>query len=512
MTQQMQGAGMSPRVHDFLASVVVFLVALPLCMGIAIASGVSPAAGIISGIVGGLLVGAISGSPLLVSGPAAGLVVLVWEMTRDFGLAALGVVIAGAGVIQMAGGLMGVGRWFRAVSPAVVNGMLAGIGVLIFASQFHVMVDDTPRASGIANLLSIPEAVYKGVVPLDGSSHHIAAMVGLITIISLVAWDKLKPAKLKLLPGALVGVAIATTLDAALQLPIKSVDLPENLLDAVAMTPLKSFAGLTDPKLVFAVIGMAFVASAESLLSAVAVDRMHTGPRSNYDKELLAQGVGNTICGLLGALPITGVIVRSSANVNAGAKTRLSTIMHGLWLLLFVMTLPFVLEKIPIAALGAILVHTGWKLVSIDNAKQIARYGWAPLAIYLLTVGTIVGVDLLTGVMVGIALSVAKLLYKVTRLWVKVESGEGGRVDCYLEGAATFLKLPTLATALERIPAGSEVHLHVQRLMYIDHSCMDLLRSWEKQQGEFGTKLVVEWAELDQRYHAPMVMMPSRAA
>lgn len=512
MEPHTKGAGteMSPRLHDFLASIVVFLVALPLCMGVAIASGVSPAAGIISGIVGGILVGMISGSPLLVSGPAAGLVVIVWEMTRDFGLATLAVVIAGAGILQMVGGALGVGRWFRAVSPAVVNGMLAGIGVLIFASQFHVMVDDSPRANGIANLLSIPEAIYKGIVPLDGSSHHIAAVIGLITIVSLVVWNKFKPAKLKLIPGALVGVAIATFLDAVMGLPIKNVDLPENLLDATSLAPLSAWQAVFDPKIIFAIGGMAFVASAESLLSAVAVDRMHTGVRSNFDKELFAQGVGNTICGVLGALPITGVIVRSSANVTAGAKTRLSTILHGLWLLGFVMTLPFVLEMIPIAALGAILVHTGWKLISIENARQVAKYGWMPLSIYLITLATIVSVDLLTGVLVGIGLSVVKLLYKVTRLWVRVENGEDGRVDFYLEGAATFLRLPKLAHALERIAPGSEVHLHIQRLMYIDHSCMDLLRSWEKQQIEFGTRLVVEWEELHQRYHAPMAV--TRAA
>jgi MFS superfamily sulfate permease-like transporter len=148
--------------------------------------------------------------------------------------------------------------------------------------------------------------------------------------------------------------------------------------------------------------------------------------------------------------------------------------------------------------------------VSMENARQIARYGWMPLTIYLVTLGTIVAVDLLTGVLVGIGLSMAKLLFKVTRLWVRVEHLENGRVDLYVEGAATFIRLPALAHALERIPAGSTVHLHIQRLIYIDHSCMDLLRSWEKQQSEFGTKLVVEWNELHKRFHAPMIL--TRAA
>ncbi len=492
------------QLADFVASIVVFLVALPLCLGIAIASGVPPALGLVSGIIGGLIVGALAGSPLQVSGPAAGLVVLVWEIVQNYGLATLGVIVLCAGLIQVAGGLLGIGRWFRAVSPAVVNGMLAGIGILIFASQFHVMVDDTPRASGILNLLSIPQAVYKGIFPVDGSSHHIAAVVGIITIISLLGWNRYRPEKLKLIPGALVGVLIATGLASFMQLPIKYVQLPAKLWEAIDITPLAAFSSLANPNVLIAIVGMAFVASAESLLCAVAVDRLHTGERTNFDRELFAQGVGNTLCGVFGAIPLTGVIVRSSANLQAGAKTRASAIMHGLWLLILVATLPFVLERIPIAALAAILVHTGFKLVNVENAKQVKRYGWLPFLIYLVTVAAIVSTSLLTGIVIGIALSIAKLVFKVTRLWIRVEPGEANRVDVYIEGAATFLKLPTLAHALERIPNGSDVHLHVQRLLYIDHSCMDLLRSWEKQAGESGTRLVVEWSELNRKYHAPM--------
>jgi MFS superfamily sulfate permease-like transporter len=165
---------------DFGASVVVFLVALPLCMGIAIASGVPPAAGLITGIVGGILVGFLGGAPLQVSGPAAGLTVLVWQIVQEHGLSLLGVIVLFAGLLQFLAGIFKLGQWFRAISPSVIHGMLAGIGVLIFASQFHIMVDDQPRGSGILNLISIPEAIYKGIFPLDGSVHHLAAMVGMI--------------------------------------------------------------------------------------------------------------------------------------------------------------------------------------------------------------------------------------------------------------------------------------------------------------------------------------------
>lgn len=492
---------------DLIASVVVFLVALPLCMGVAIASGVSPAMGLISGIIGGVLVGFLAGSPLQVSGPAAGLVVIVWDIIRDFGLEKLGLMIVLAGLIQIAGGVLRIGGWFRAVSPAVVNAMLAGIGVLIFASQFHVMVDDKPRASGVLNLLSIPEAIYKGVVPLDGSSHHVAAVIGLITIGSLLAWSKFRPEKLKLIPAPLVGVGLATITAAVMDLPINYVVLPETLFQSIHWPSPAALASLKDPLFLAGAAGLAFVACAESLLSAVAVDRLHSGPRTNFDKELIAQGVGNAAAGLLGGLPITGVIVRSSANVAAGARSRLSTILHGAWLFLLVVTLPQFLELIPTAALAAVLVHTGFKLVSIQNAKLIYSYGRIPFAIYCITLAVIVGKDLLTGVIAGVVLTTLKLLFKVTRLWVRVEVQDSeNHVDIYLEGAATFLRLPTLAHALERVPRGATVHLHIQRLLYIDHSCMDLLQTWESQQREFGTRLVVEWDELHQRYHAPMMM------
>src|SRR5262245_46317433 len=178
-----KGGGKGSWKDDLLASVVVFLVALPLCMGIAIASGMPPAAGLITGIVGGLIVGWLAGSPLQVSGPAAGLAVVVADLIQDHGLGVVGIVIFLAGVIQLAAGLLRLGQWFRAVSPAVIMGMLAGIGVLIFASQFHVMVDDQPKGSGLDNLFSIPEGVWKGLVPLDDESvHHKAAMIGLLTI------------------------------------------------------------------------------------------------------------------------------------------------------------------------------------------------------------------------------------------------------------------------------------------------------------------------------------------
>ena len=214
--------------HDLLSSVVVFLVALPLCLGIAIASGAPPAAGLITGIVGGIVVGAFSGCPLQVSGPAAGLAVLVYEIVQKQGFGKLGIVVLIAGILQIAAGLLKAGQIFRAISPSVIFGMLAGIGVLIFGAQFHVMVDDQPRASGLKNLMSIPESIMKGLVPVDGSVHHIAAYVGVGTILILILWTQFAPARVKWIPGALVAVAFATAVSALLSLPIRYVQLSDN--------------------------------------------------------------------------------------------------------------------------------------------------------------------------------------------------------------------------------------------------------------------------------------------
>ncbi|HEX4948124.1 MAG TPA: SulP family inorganic anion transporter, partial [Blastocatellia bacterium] len=359
---------------DFLASIVVFLVALPLCMGIAIASGVPPALGLITGIVGGLIVGTLSGSPLQVSGPAAGLTVLVWEMVQQHGLGMLGAIVLLAGVLQILMGLFKMGQWFRAISPAVIQGMLAGIGVLIIGSQIHVMVDDGPKGSGLKNLLSIPEAIYKGIFPLDGSSHHIAAAVGLVTVILIFAWSY-TPKKFQIVPAPLVAIVIVTFLAMLLQLPIKYVNVSSNLLAEAQWPTLGALSNLLNWSVIGSAVALCFIASAETLLCATAVDRMHQGERTKYNKELFAQGVGNSVCGLLGALPMTGVIVRSSANVQAGGKTRLSAILHGIWILGLVVFAPFLLNKIPTTALAAILVYTGFKLLSPKAVRELKPYG-----------------------------------------------------------------------------------------------------------------------------------------
>jgi len=490
---------------DFLSSFVVFLVALPLCLGVAVASGMPTEAGLITGIVGGLMVGLIAGSPLQVSGPAAGLVVLVFELHQEHGIPALGLILMMAGLLQVGMGLLRTGQWFRAISPAVVYGMLAGIGVLIMAGQFHVVVDDSPKGSGIKNLLSIPEAIFNGVFPIDGSPHEMAAVIGLLTITVMLSWNKFRPEALKFLPGPLMGLLAAAIASYAYQLEIKHVNVPDNLLGNLTLPGFHSWPGLLNLKYWAEAAALAFIASAETLLSAAAVDKMTAATgrrdlRTNYDRELMAQGAGNLVCGALGALPMTGVIVRSSANVQAGAQTRWSTVMHGGWLLLTVLLIPHVLERIPTSALAAVLVLTGWKLVNTEHVRKLREYGRLPVVIYFATLVGVVAFDLLTGVLIGITLTIAKTMYKASRLGIKLIAHNSGRADLYLEGSATFLRLPVLADTLDKVESESELHIHFENLTYLDHSCLDLIKEWRHTHEDNGGKVVVEWERLVERF------------
>ena len=492
-------------VNDVVASLVVFLVALPLCMGIAIASGVPPEQGIITGIVGGMIVGPIAGSPLQVSGSAAGLAVIVWELVHEYGIEMLGPILLLAGLFQLLAGVFKLGQVFRAISPAVIYGMLAGIGVLIFASQFHVMFDSKPNPHGINNLLSIPSEFYNVISSPQGSNHLIAGIVGLITIVTLNVWNKFKPKRLRLLPGSLIAVVIATAIATVMKLPVQYVNVPDNLVSTIHIPKLENLISVLKPSLLTEAMAIAFIASAESLLSAIAVDRLQHDSKTNFDRELAAQGFGNMVCGLLGGLPMTGVIARSSVNVEAGAKTRLSTILHGVWLLAFVAAAPSVLNLIPTSCLAAILVVTGYKLVKVENVRKLQQYGRIPVFIYFATLGGILAEDLLFGVLLGLVLSCFKLIYKVSYLSIRVLPDENNqRIDVYLEGMATFIRLPQLAKVFDEFSTKKEIYLHLQMLSYIDHSCLDFLSIWEQQQQKKGNTIVVEWNELVERYRKPL--------
>lgn len=504
---------------DFLASLVVFMVALPLCIAIARASGLPPEAGLITGIIGGLVVGPLCGSPLQVSGPAAGLLVLVLEFVTGrvameqsgasaySAAAALGVVVLLAGLIQLLMAFLGLGQWFRAVSPAVVLGMLGGIGVVIFAKQVHEMIDDKPGASVTENLVSIPMAAVKTFNDVDPDPpHHIAAVTaGLVTMLFLVGWKPFAPKRLRFIPAALVGVLAGTLVAEGFGLEARRIEIASSLLDGITWVTPGAFADLVQDAAVWKMaLAIGVIASAETLLCATAVDQMHRGPRTNYNRELMAQGVGNSLCGVLGALPMTGVIVRSSANVSAGAKTRLSATLHGLWLLVFVSFLPFILQRIPASCLAAVLVYTGYKLVDWRSGWKLWKQSRGEGLIFLATLLGVVFTDLLTGVLLGVALTAVKLAYSVSHLVAHVARDEKQReYHLRLEGSATFVSLPKLASALEKIPVGWTVTVYEDDLLFIDHACLHLLAEFEKQHLATGGQFILDQEGLRARVDRP---------
>ena len=517
---------------DFLASLVVFMVALPLCIGIAQACGLPPESGIITGIVGGIVVGLLAGSPLQVSGPAAGLIVLVIVFLDDANKAGytgvqafmlLGLAIFLCGLIQITAGVCRLGQWFRAVSPAVVEGMLAGIGLTIFAKQFHELVDDEAPKKVLDALATIPQAIWKAFVPPEGASanHPEAAVIGLLCLIVLALWKPLVPKKLKLVPAAVIAVLLAVAVN-EFGRPIfeglgARIGPAVDNHGGIGVERVKVSASLTDSMrpitgLAWSALGLAIVwkgaltfaliASAETLLCAVAVDTKHTGPRTKFDRELVAQGVGNVLCGAVSALPMTGVIVRSAANVEAGAKTRRSAILHGVWLLLFVSLLPGLLGRIPTAALAAVLVYTGWKLFNLPGLYKLWKESKSEALIFVVTAATIISSDLLAGVALGVVLSALKLLLRFSVLNVnRVDEPEHRRVHLHLEGAATFLRLPVLAQSLEAVPHGQKLHVHLEKVQFVDHAVLHLLLTFQKQYEATGGTLFIDWDQLHAHFH-----------
>ncbi|MEV7807063.1 SulP family inorganic anion transporter [Microbispora sp. NPDC088329] len=458
---------------DLTASTVVFLVALPLCVGVAVASGVPAELGLITGIVGGLVVGLLPGSSLQVSGPAAGLTVLVAEAVDTYGLPALGVIVLGAGLLQLVLGALKLGRWFRAISVAVVEGMLAGIGLVIIAGQLYAMADTPAPASGLGKIAGLPGLAAELVTSAPAAT---AFAVGAGTIAVIALWSTM-PARVRVVPGALAAVALASAVTALFDLPVARIDV-QGLLEAVQPPGPVQFGQLADTAFLATIVAFALIASAETLFCAAAVDRLHDGPRTDYNKELLAQGVGNTLCGLLGALPMTGVIMRSAANVHAGATTKLSRVLHGVWLLLFAALLPAVLGLMPVAALAGVLIHAGFKLLPVKKLVPLWRTHRGEAVILAVTALAIVSVSMFEGVLIGLALAVAKCAWETSHIHVEVDDPGNGPVTVTINGNATFLRLPKMLDTLEALPTGRPIELNLAGLRHLDHACRTALTTW----------------------------------
>ncbi|MFE9661280.1 SulP family inorganic anion transporter [Streptomyces sp. NPDC005955] len=470
---------------DLSASIVVFLVALPLCVGVAVASGVPAELGLVTGIVGGLVAGALPGSSLQVSGPAAGLTVLVLEAVRAYGLAALGVIVLATGLLQLLMGALRWGRWFRAISVSVVEGMLAGIGLVLIAGQLYAMTGAEAPAAGLDKIAGLPGMLLD---TFGTSTARLSLLLGAGTIAVLVLWRRV-PHAARLVPAPLAAVALATTASVAFSLPVAKVEVT-GLLDSVRLPGAGDFAALANIGVLGTILAFTLIASAESLFSAAAVDRMHHGRRTHYDKELMAQGAGNTVCGLLGALPMTAVIVRSAANVQAGARTKASRVLHGLWLLLFAALFPAALAIIPLPALAGVLVHAGSKLIPVRALPPLWRDHRGEVVILGVTAVSIVAISMFEGVVIGLSMAVVKTAWEASHVRLEVQDTGEGTVRARLSGNATFLRLPRILDTLEALPHDRAVELDLSGLHHLDHACRTALENWSARHGGGGPECV----------------------
>jgi carbonic anhydrase len=463
--------------YDVPASLVVFLVALPLSLGIAIASGAPALAGLIAAIVGGLVAGALGGSPLQVSGPAAGLTVIVAGLIAEFGWKVTCAITVCAGVLQIIFGLTKVGRAALAISPMVVHAMLAGIGITIALQQVHVLLGGEVHSSAWHNIADLPLHLAE--------ADRAGMALGFLVIAILVAW-RWVPAALRRIPGPLVAIVAASLAALALAPDVPRIALNGSLLDAMHLPSLPdgnwgAFAA--------GVLTVALIASVESLLTAVAVDRMHNGVRSNLDRELVGQGAANMVSGSIGGLPVTGVIVRSSANVSAGARTRASAMLHGLWVLVFALPFAGLAEKIPMAALAGLLVVIGVQLVKITHIKTARRTG--DIAVYLSTLAGVVFLNLLNGVLLGLAVSLILTLWRLARVTVAAEPDPDGTWQVTLEGPCTFLSLPRLHRTLASVPPGSRAEVGMS-VNFIDHAAREFIEAWQRQHEAAGGTVSIQ--------------------
>ncbi len=488
--------------HDLSASLVVFLVAVPLSLGIAAASGAPVMAGLIAAVVGGVVAGSLGGSPLQVSGPAAGLTVVVAELITQFGWALTCAITVCAGALQLVLGACRVGRAALAISPTVVHAMLAGIGVTIVLGQLHVLVGGAAGTSAWENVRALPARVL-GLNPP-------AAFLGLLVIGLLLAWPRV-PARVRAVPGPLVAIALATAGAAVLALDVPVVSLPDAPLSAIALPQLPDGGWFAFG---VGVLTMTTIASVESLLSAVSVDKLREGHRSDLDRELIGQGGANLVSGLLGGLPVTGVIVRSSTNVAAGARTRASAVLHGVWVLLFTVLLVGLVERIPLAALAGLLVVIGLNLVRREDVAAARKHG--ELHVYLITAAGVVLLNLLEGVLIGLAVAMLGMLRRVVWARVRVERADGVDADgrpvhaVVVEGTLSFLSVPRLSRVLAQVPDGSAVHLELV-VDYLDHAAYEHLSAWQRQHEGTGGAVVVDeigGPGVDSRRGAPRWFSP----
>lgn len=477
---------------DFPASIVVFLVALPLCLGIALASNAPLFSGIIAGIVGGIVIGSLSGSQLSVSGPAAGLTAIVAAAILKlptFETFLLSVVICGA--LQLVLGFIKAGVIGDYIPNCVIKGMLAAIGLILILKQFPPLVgydanylgDESFKQRNNENTFSAIANAFKFITP-------VAILIGAVGLIFQFAWEKLTANKkgfIKILPAPLIVVLIGIAINEVFKNgsayamdPKHMVNLPvaQSANEFFSFFTLPDFNGFLNKDVWITGLTLALVASLETLLSIEAIDDLDPYQRvTNKEKELKAQGIGNMISGLIGGLPITSVIVRSSANVNAGAKSKMSAIYHGILLLLCVALIPGLLNFIPKSALAAILIYTGYKLAKPSLFKAYYKKGWDQFIPFVITIAAILFTDLLIGVVIGIVAGLFFIIRSNFKTSVFIVHDEN-KYLIRLRKDVSFLNKPIIKNKLEEIPENASVLIDASRADFIDKDIVEVIEDF----------------------------------
>ena len=487
----------SKLLRDFSAGLVVFLVALPLCLGVALASNAPLFSGLVAGIIGGVLVGLLSGSHTSVSGPAAGLTAIVAAQIAVLGsFQALQLALVIAGLLQLGLGIARAGTLAAYFPSSVIKGLLAAIGVILILKQIpHVLGHHAVPVSDLAFRQADHENTLSELLQIFGDLHAGAAAIGLLSTMVLVVWERWKPLKKSGFPAplavVLLGVGIARLLQSLGESwhidPTHLVKVPvaDNLTEFMGFLQLPDFSQWLNPTVYSAAVTIAVVASLETLLNLEAVDKLDPQQRNSPpSRELLAQGAGNTVSGLIGGLPITAVIVRGSVNVNSGARSKLSTVVHGILLLVSVAFLPGWLNAIPLASLAAILLVTGFKLITPTLVQRMWREGGPQFIPFSATLVAIVVTDLLIGVLIGLGVAITYILISNVRRplrWATETHLRGDVLHIELADQVSFLNRGALIQALDSIPRGGHVLLDARRTDYIDPDLLSLIRDFREQ-------------------------------
>jgi MFS superfamily sulfate permease-like transporter len=480
---------------DLLSGMVVFLVALPLCLGIAVASGAPPFAGIITGVIAGILVGSLSGSNVSVSGPAAGLIAIVLVAINDLGYEAFILAVMVAGFIQLVMGFVKAGSISSYFPTAVIEGMLVAIGIIIIKKEIpHAIGYDKAHEGDWFNLEAGSEqGFFTEILSSINYAHMGAILISLVSAGILIAFNRVDFLKrIKFLPGALIVVVVGVLMNeffkaggsalAISQEHLVTLPTTSSFSEFVGHFTTPDFSAIADSRIWIVAVTIAVVASIETLLCLEAGDKMDPYKRySSANRELKAQGLGNIISGLLGGLPMTSVIVRTSANINAGAKTRLSAIAHGVFLLATVLTIPGILNKIPMASLAAILIMIGLRLASLKVFRHMWHNKKHQFIPFIVTVIAVVFTDLLKGVGIGLAVSIFFILrgnMKLAYFFKKEKHREGETIQIDLAQEVSFLNKAAIKETLRHLPPNSKVVIDAANTVYIDYDVLELIRDF----------------------------------